>query len=80
VSFVAECFWPNLHRDAVNELAERIRGTASGLAGVRLTGTLLLLADEVVFFLFDGDSAEAVRDACVRAQVPFERVLESVTL
>jgi hypothetical protein len=80
VSFVAECFWPGLQRDAVNELAERIRGIAAGLAGVRLTGTLLLPADEVVFFLFDGDSADAVRDACVRARVPFERVLESVAL
>lgn len=78
MSFVAECFWPDLHRDAVNELAERIRGTAA--KGARLTGTLLLPADEVVFFLFDGDSADAVRDACVRARVPFERVLESVTL
>lgn len=78
MSFVAECFWPDLHRDAVSELAERIRGIAA--AGVQLTGTLLLPADEVVFFLFDGDSADAVRDACVRAQVPFERVLESVTL
>ena len=80
MSFVAECFWPDLHRDAVNELAERIRGTASELAGVQLTGTLLLPADEVVFFMFDGDSVDAVRDACTRAQVPFERVLESVTL
>ena len=78
MSFVAECFWPDLHRDAVSELAERIRATAA--AGVRLTGTLLLPADEVVFFLFDGDSADAVREACVRASVPFERVLESVAL
>jgi len=80
VSFVAECFWPDLQRDAVHELAERVRGTAAALAGVRLTGTLLLPADEVVFFLFDGDSEDAVRDACVQARVPFERVLESVTL
>jgi hypothetical protein len=80
VSYIAECFWPNLHRDAVTEVAERIRGSATGPAGVHLTGTILLPADEVVFFMFDGDSAEAVRDACVAARVPFERVLESVTL
>ena len=80
MSFVAECFWPDLRRDAVNELAERIRGTTDGLAGVRLTGTLVLPADEVVFFMFDGDSADAVRDACVHARVPFERVLEAVAL
>jgi hypothetical protein len=80
VSFVAECFWPDLRRDAVTELVERVRGTAAELAGVQLTGTLLLPADEVVFFMFDGDSADAVRDACTRARVPFERVVESVTL
>jgi hypothetical protein len=80
VAFIAECFWPGLQRDAVNELAERIRGTAAERADVELTGTLLLPADEVVFFLFDGESAGAVRDACVQARVPFERVVESVAL
>lgn len=76
---MAECFWPDLHQDAVDELAERIRETAAQLAGVELRGTILLPADEVVFFVFDGDSAEVVRETCERARVPFERVVESRT-
>ena len=79
MSYVAECFWPDLRQDVVDEAAERVRQSVAGLAGVELTGTILMPEDEVVFFLFDGDSADAVREACERAQVPFERVVESVS-
>jgi hypothetical protein len=78
MSYVAECFWPDLHQDAVDELAERIRASAAELSGVELTGTILMPSDEVVFFLFEGDSADVVRQACERASVVFERVVESV--
>jgi hypothetical protein len=79
MSYVAECFWPDLHQDVVDEAAERVRESVAGLAGVELTGTILMPDDEVVFFLFDGGSAEAVREACERAQLPYERVVESVS-
>jgi hypothetical protein len=79
MSYVAECFWPDLRQDVVDEAAERVRESAAALAGVELTGTILMPEDEVVFFLFDGDSADAVREACERARVPFERVVESVS-
>jgi hypothetical protein len=78
MSYVAECFWPNLRQDVVDEAAERVRESA-GLTGVELTGTILMPDDEVVFFLFDGNSAEAVREACERAQLPYERVVQSVS-
>jgi hypothetical protein len=79
MSYVAECFWPDLRQDVVDEAAERVRESAAGLAGVELTGTILMPDDEVVFFLFDGDSADVVRDACDRARIPYERVVESVS-
>ena len=78
MSYVAECFWPDLRQDVVDEAAERVRKSAAALAGVELTGTILMPEDEVVFFLFDGDSADIVREACERAEVPYERVVESV--
>jgi len=82
-TYLAECFWPGLHAASVDEVAERIRESAAELTsagtGVSLTGTILVPADEVVFYLFDGDSAEAVREACERARVPFERVVESMS-
>jgi hypothetical protein len=78
---MAECFWPDVREAAVQQAAERIRLSAAELRGagtvVELTGTILVPGDEVVFYLFTG-SAEAVREACERAQIPFERIVESV--
>lgn len=76
-TYLAECFWPDVHADEVERGAERIRQTAAEL-GVSLAGTILVPRDDVVFYLFDGGSADAVREACTRAGVPFERVVESV--
>lgn len=81
VIFIAECFWPDVRDPEVELAAERIRQSAAELtragATVELTGTIFVPGDEVVFFLFDG-SAASVREVCRRAQVPFDRVVESV--
>ncbi len=78
---MAECFWPDVREEAVDRAAARIQQTAAELtdagAVVQLTGSILVPDDEIVFYLFSG-SAAAVRETCVRAQVPFERVVESV--
>jgi hypothetical protein len=80
-SYMAECFWPDVREAAVQQAAERLRLSTGELrsAGtvVELTGTILVPGDEVVFYLFTG-SAEAVREACEQAQIPFERIVESV--
>jgi hypothetical protein len=80
-TYIAECFWPDVHRESVEEATQRIRQSVAELtrAGieVNLNDTILLPGDEVVFYLFSG-SAEAVREACERAEIRFERVVESV--
>jgi hypothetical protein len=80
-TYMAECFWPDVDEGLVEQGAQRVRETAAELTrsgtSVQLTGTILLPGDEVVFYLFDG-SAAAVREACERAEIPFERVVESV--
>ena len=80
-TYMAECFWPDVREAAVQQAAERIRLSAAELTSagtaVELTGTILVPADEVVFYLFTG-SAEAVHEACDRAQIPFERIVESL--
>ena len=43
------------------------------------TGSIFIPGDEVVFYLFEGDSEDAVREACTTAAIRFERVVESVT-
>jgi hypothetical protein len=80
-SYMAECFWPDVREAAVQQAAERIRLSTAQLTSagtvVELTGTILVPGDEVVFYLFTG-SPEAVREACERARIPFERIVESV--
>lgn len=81
-SFLAECFWPDLDEETVGRSAEQVRRSAEELTRegrpVALTGSLLVPEDEVVFYLFTSCSAADVREACERAGLRFERVVESV--
>lgn len=78
---MAECFWPDVRQELVEQAVRRIERSAAELTHdgtrVELTETILLPENEVVFYLFNG-SAEARRDACERAKLPFERAVESV--
>jgi hypothetical protein len=75
-SFVAECFWPDVHEHDVRELDERIRVRAAKRDDARFLGSVLIRVDEVVLFHFEGTHA-GVRDLAERAGVPFERLLET---
>ncbi len=72
-SFVAECYWPDVHEDEVRALDLRI---AASLADddVRYLGSVLIREDEVVLCHFEG-TADAIRRVAERAQVPYERLL-----
>ena len=71
-SFVAECYWPDVHEEEVRALDQRI--AASLVDDVRYLGSVLIAEDEVVFCHFEG-SADAIRRVAKRAQVPYERML-----
>lgn len=75
--FVAECYWPDVSEHAVRAVEERITACAAEL-DVRYLGSILLREDEVVLCQFEG-TADAVHQVVVRAQVPFERLLEATT-
>jgi hypothetical protein len=75
-SFVAECFWPDVHERDVRELDERIRVRAAQRHDARFLGSVLIRADEVVLFHFEGTDA-GVRELAGQAGVPFERLLET---
>jgi hypothetical protein len=81
VTYMAECFWPDVREEAVEQAAQRIRQSAAELtrvgSEVELTDTILLPCDEVVLYLFKG-SADSIREACDRARIRIERVVESV--
>jgi hypothetical protein len=77
-SFVAECFWPDVHISDLEALDRRVAAAAAELnrprRRVRYLGSILLSEDEVVLCQFDG-TAETVRETVELARVPFERIL-----
>ncbi len=75
--YLAECLWPGVTEDALAEADERARESAR-TASVDYLGSMLMPEDEVVFFVFRGPSAGAVRTVAASAQIPFERIVESV--
>ena len=78
--YVAECYWPDVREDDLEELDARAAAAAGDLVAagesIRYLGSLLMRADEVVLCVFEGSEA-AVLAAAERAQLPFERILES---
>jgi hypothetical protein len=81
-TYVVECFWPDVHQEQVQEAAERLGQSAKQLTlhgqHVQFTGSIFLPTDDVIFYLFEGVSSEAVRTTCEGAGLRFERVLYSV--
>jgi hypothetical protein len=80
-SYIVECYWPGVSSETLTSAARRAREAASELrrqgGDVDFVGSILVPADETVFWLFEGREAD-VRAASERAGVPFERILESL--
>jgi len=78
--YLAECFWPGVAEPELEALDERARASAAGVSAegrpVRYLGSLLMREDEVVLCRFAGPR-DAVREVAERAQIPFERILET---
>ena len=71
-TFVAECYWPDVHEEEVRTLDQRIAASLSD--DVRYLGSVLIREDEVVLCHFEG-TAEAIRRVAAEAHVPYERLL-----
>ena len=71
-SFVAECYWPDVHEDDVRALDRRIADSLEN--DVRYLGSVLIREDEVVLCHFEG-TADAIRRVADRARLPYERLL-----
>jgi hypothetical protein len=78
--YLAECFLPDVQEADLRALDARAEASAVALAAtgrrVRYLGSLLLREDEVVLCLFAG-TRDAVDEAARRADVPFERIVET---
>ena len=81
--YLAECYWPGVSVGKLAAAVERAEQAACELRGhgrsVDFLGSILVPADEIVFWLFDGEEAD-VRAVSEKAGVPFERILESLRI
>ena len=77
--FLIECYWPGVNETQIVALADRTNSAASQLATrrkpVNLVESIVVPADETVFWLFEGPE-EDIRAVAVEAGLTFERVLE----
>jgi hypothetical protein len=82
-SYLVECYWPGVDEEKIDATLARARSAAAELRGQgrdpQLVGSILVPAEETVFWLFDGEEAD-VRAAATEAVVSFERVLESIRI
>jgi hypothetical protein len=81
-TFLVECFWPGVTRDAVESATRRAqervltrRRTGSTL---RFLGSWFVPGDETVFFQYSAGSPEDVVDASREAQLPYTRITASL--
>jgi hypothetical protein len=76
--WVAECFWPGVRDEDLQEVDRRVVALASGLTeraqGPAYLGALRITDDEVVLFLFEGPM-ESVRQLVQRAGIRATRIL-----
>jgi hypothetical protein len=79
--YLVECYWPGVDEEKLLVAAHRAQLAAIELArrghSVGFRGSILVRNDETVFCLFEGEE-EDVRALAVLADIPFERVLESL--
>jgi hypothetical protein len=82
-SYLVECYWPGVSAEKLAAAAERAQKAAAHLRSrgreLHFRGSILVPADETVFYLFDGDEAD-VRAVSEYSGVPFERILKSLPI
>jgi hypothetical protein len=80
--FVIELYVARADAGTIARGAARARLAADELArqgtAVRYLSSIFVPEDETCFFLYEAESAEAVRDAARLAALPFEHVAEAV--
>jgi Protein of unknown function (DUF4242) len=83
-TFLVECYSPGVHPADVRAASERASVAAGEIQGegraVQYLSAMLMARDEVVFHVFAASDEDAVREAAVRARLPFERVVESIAI
>jgi hypothetical protein len=82
--YLAECYWPGVTQEQLERTSRRAREAATELTrsgtSVGLRSSWLVADDEVAFLLFEAVSADAVRQVVEKADVPFDRIVQTTEL
>ncbi len=83
-TYIVERYWPGVTEErlaeAIIQSKEVIALMNRGGIPIRYLRSTLVPSDEVVFSLYEGPSAEAIREANERAQIRFDRITEAIDL
>jgi hypothetical protein len=82
-TFVVECYWPEITEEQVREALSRVAPLpiSGGPADeVESAGCILIPSDGMALFLFRGVSEDLVRIRSENAEVPFDRIVESIQI
>ncbi len=81
--FIVEAYLSRETADAFARDAKRLRLAADELSRdgtrVRYLRRIFVPEDETCFYLYEAASADAVREAAMRAALPYERVAEALS-
>jgi hypothetical protein len=84
VVYVVERYLPGLDQRKLVRLLGKLGNVTAELrregTRVRYLGSMIVPGDEACFCQFDGPSEAAVAEANTRAGVPFDRIVEAVTV
>jgi hypothetical protein len=80
--YLVERYLPGITPEQLSAAAGAAKSTTAEMSSqgtpVRYLRSTFLPGEEKCFCLFEGPSADVVRDANVRAELPFERIVEAM--
>ena len=83
-NYMVERYLPNITLDQLAAAATRAKHTTAQMTQdgtpIRYLRSIFVPGEEKCFCLFEGPSPEAVKEANQRANIPFERIVESVQI
>ena len=83
-TFLVECYAPDIARSDVEAVGRRAAAAAAQLRAeghsIEYVRALFVPGDDAVFHVFSADAIDTVREAGGRAEIAFERVVESVAV
>jgi Protein of unknown function (DUF4242) len=83
-TYLVERYWPGVTRDLLLEALEMGRRVMNEMRAegtrVRDISCTLIPAEEVVFSVYEGPSAAAVRQLNERAGIPVSRIVEAIAV